>query len=88
MLCRKCESENVNTFTSEIAIHFPGLDSLKKPIVWAFPKLQVCLRCGFTDLTIPERELRVLRKNNAVKGAVVLRDRTGSTRPWSKKEAA
>jgi len=78
MSCKECKSENVNLFTSEVAIHFPGLDGLKNPIVWVFPKLEVCVRCGFTEFTIPERELTVLRLGKAVKGAVVLRDGTGS----------
>ena len=47
-------------FNGEIAIHFPGLEGLKKPIVWVFPKLLVCLDCGFTEFEIPEAELRQL----------------------------
>jgi hypothetical protein len=30
------------------------------------------LECGFTAFTVPERELRVLVKGEAVEGAVVL----------------
>lgn len=71
MSCRECKSERVNTFTSELAIHFPGLDGLDKPIVWVFPKLQVCLGCGFTEFTVPQRERQVLRTGKAVEGAVV-----------------
>jgi hypothetical protein len=43
-------------------IHFPGRKGLDKPVVWVFPKLQVCLGCGLTLLTIPETELRLLEK--------------------------
>jgi hypothetical protein len=35
---------------------------LDKPIVWVFPKLLVCLDCGFTEFPVPETELRVLRE--------------------------
>ena len=72
MLCKRCDSENLNTFTGEVAIHFLGLKGLDKPIVWVFPQLVVCLKCGFTEFTIPERELSVLVKGTPVKGAVIL----------------
>jgi hypothetical protein len=45
---------------------------LNKPIVWTFPKLAVCLECGFTEFTIPAQELSVLVKGSVVEGAVVL----------------
>jgi hypothetical protein len=41
MACNKCQSENLRAFDAEIAIHFPGLDGLSKPIVWVFPKVIV-----------------------------------------------
>jgi len=78
MSCKECKSENVNQFSSEVAVHFPGLDGLKNPIVWVFPKLKVCVRCGFAEFTVPERELTVLKTGKAVKGAAVLKKSTGS----------
>jgi len=60
--CKECGSLNPRTFTGEVAIHFRGLDGLDKPIVWVFPELAVCLLCGFTEFTIPERELAVLHR--------------------------
>jgi hypothetical protein len=59
--CRSCQSTNLSTFNGENAIHFPGLEGLHKPLVWVFPTLLVCLKCGFTEFVIPEAELRVLR---------------------------
>jgi len=61
MSCKSCQSENQHTLNGEIGIHFPGLKGLDKPIVWVFPKLLVCLNCGFTEFVIPDDELRVLR---------------------------
>ena len=61
MFCKSCQSENQHYLNGEVAIHFPGLEGLDKPIVWVFPKLLVCLNCGFTEFAIPETELLVLR---------------------------
>jgi hypothetical protein len=72
MACKRCTSDNQRVFNGEVAIHFRGLKGLDEPIVWSFPKLLVCLECGFTEFTIPERELSVLATGEAVAGAVVL----------------
>ena len=72
MKCKGCHSDSQRVFNGEIAIHFPGLEGLDKPIVWVFPKLVVCLHCGFTEFTVPERELQVLSQDSPVKRAVVL----------------
>lgn len=69
--CVSCESENQKEFTSEVAIHFPGLAGLNKPIVWVFPAISVCLDCGLARFTVPERELEVLRTGTPVEGATV-----------------
>lgn len=69
--CTSCRSENQKTFTSEIAIHFPGLAGLSKPIVWVFPKISVCLDCGVARFVVPETELEVLRTGAPVEGANV-----------------
>jgi hypothetical protein len=58
--CKSCESHNQSTFNGEMALHFPGLDGIDKPIVWVFPKVSVCLDCGFSQFIVPERELNVL----------------------------
>lgn len=71
MACKICASENQKTFKGEVALHFPGLAGLDRPIVWVFPKVIVCLQCGFADFTVPERELSVLVSGRVVPGAVV-----------------
>ena len=60
MSCKSCKSGHQSNFNGEIAIHFPGLKGLDKPIVWVFPKLLVCMNCGFTEFAIPETDLRRL----------------------------
>ena len=60
MSCKSCQSQNQRSLNGEIAIHFPGVTGLDKPIVLVYPQLAVCLNCGFTEFAIPEAELRQL----------------------------
>jgi hypothetical protein len=71
MSCGSCGNVRNRVFTAEVAIHFPGCDSLNKPIVWVFPKLTVCLDCGVTQFTIPEKELQVLATGGPIDGALL-----------------
>ena len=71
MACKSCQSQNQRNLNGEIAIHFPGLEGLKKPIVWVFPKVAVCLNCGVAEFTIPERELTVLVDGKRMDDAIV-----------------
>jgi hypothetical protein len=57
MVCKSCQAGNVTEFGAEINIHFPFPEGLDEPAVLVFPKLEVCLGCGFTNFTLPETEL-------------------------------
>jgi len=61
MSCLLCASSNESEFPTEMMIHFCGFRNIDKPGVWVFPKVLVCLNCGFSRFTTPETELRVLR---------------------------
>ena len=62
MRCRSCAATlGGQTFTGEIALHFPGFDGLNKPIVWVFPRVLVCVQCGFAEFVVPEDSLKALR---------------------------
>lgn len=61
MCCKQCAADELQDFNAEIAIHFPGLKGLNKPIVWVFPKLLVCLQCGFGEFVIPDEQQEQLR---------------------------
>ena len=65
MACSSCGSEKQAEFSAEMNIHFPGEKGFDKPVVWVFPKLQVCLGCGLTLFTIPDTELRLLENGIA-----------------------
>ena len=60
MHCASCASNNQVEFTAEINIHFSGLKNLNKPSVLVFPKVLVCLDCGFSAFTTPEAGLVLL----------------------------
>lgn len=67
MSCRSCQSETTRLFNAEMLIHFPGREGLDKIPVWAFPKLVVCLDCGFTQLRLEEEELSLLAEGSGGK---------------------
>jgi len=63
MPCNKCESERQTEFSAELNVHFPGRKGRNSPAVLLYPKLLVCLNCGFTEFTIPKNELPRLARD-------------------------
>jgi hypothetical protein len=61
MSCLSCASNYQEEFATEMIIHFSGLKNLNEPGVWAFPKLYVCMNCGFSHFTIQEPSWRPLQ---------------------------
>jgi len=62
--CRSCASRRQTEFLGEICLHFPGgLESLNTPLIWAYPKVVVCLDCGAAQFTVPDTELRLIQDN-------------------------
>jgi len=78
MTCKSCNSENQRRFNSEINVHFGGLKNLDRPPLFLFPKLVVCMDCGFTQFDLPEAELRLLGESAAARGTT-----TCPTQGWS-----
>lgn len=64
MKCLSCHSSNQSVFPGELSIHFPGLEGLDRPTVWAFPQLLVCLDCGFTQFTLSSDQVRELKSDS------------------------
>ncbi len=79
MSCKLCASDNQRRFSSEIAVHFSGLTNLDKLPVFVFPKLLVCMDCGFTEFAIPESELCLLGKEARQRVAATSRTPLGDT---------
>jgi hypothetical protein len=65
MVCRLCESNHLSRVKAEIALHFPGLKNIDKPVVWVFPEVWVCLNCGTSEFSVTENQLLVLSIGNA-----------------------
>ena len=61
MSFRRCKSEAQRTLTSEINVHFRGLELLTKN-VFVFPELVLCLDCGFAEFVLSEDEVRSVRE--------------------------
>jgi hypothetical protein len=57
MPCKQCSTDHQSTFSTEMNIHFPGRDGPDKPTVWVFPKVVLCVDCGFAELVVPKNEL-------------------------------
>jgi hypothetical protein len=60
MHCKTCGSAQQTEFDAEINIHFPGLTNLDKPAILIFPKLLVCLHCGFIEFTLRKSDVLLL----------------------------
>lgn len=66
--CPLCGSVNVAKSAAEMIIHFRGRRNVDIPGVWVFPKLLVCLDCGFSQFNVPESELALLARDTGTKG--------------------
>jgi hypothetical protein len=40
------------------------MDGIDKPIVWVFPKLLVCLCCGFGEFVVPDEQVAQLKNGD------------------------
>lgn len=65
MSCDRCASYELKVLNGEVAMHWPGLEGLKKPIVWVFPEVIVCLDCGFAVFAVPDEQREQLRNDNS-----------------------
>ena len=69
LCCLLCSSGNEAEFTAEVNVHFPGLKNLDKPSVFVFPKLFICLDCGFSRFVTPKTDLALLARGTATSEA-------------------
>ncbi len=65
MRCALCQSANQAELTAEMMLHFSGLRNIDHPGVLVFPKVSVCLDCGFSRFATPKTELALLASRTA-----------------------
>lgn len=63
MACKFCHSDHQTGFPAEINLHFPDEENLSKPTVWAFPRILICLDCGFAEFFVRPAELQELKNS-------------------------
>jgi hypothetical protein len=78
MSCPLCVSDHLAELPVEMMIHFTGLKNIDRQGVLLFPKLLVCLDCGFSRFTTPETELASLATGGALPSAIAIRLARGS----------
>jgi hypothetical protein len=78
MHCTLCQSANLAEFTSEMMIHFSGLQNIDHPGIPAFLKVSVCLNCGSAQFAVPANDLALLASRAA----------TGDRRPTGRSEGS
>ena len=64
MSCPMRRLGNQVEFSAETIIHLGGLKNLDKSGVMLFPKVLVCLDCGFSQFTVPKAELALLASDS------------------------
>lgn len=69
MLCKACKSENLQRLDGELTVSLPNLKELRIPPVYVSETVLTCLDCGFTELTIPARELQLLQNRESAPGS-------------------
>jgi hypothetical protein len=65
MLCKACESENLQKLDGELTASLPDLESVNVPPVYVCNDVLVCFDCGFAELYIPPQQLNRLRMKGA-----------------------
>lgn len=78
MYCLSCGSTKQTELTTEMMIHFRGLEHLDKPGVLLFAKIRVCLGCGLSRFTIPETELASVAKGTPENKFYTLKESAGA----------
>lgn len=57
MICALCQSGRQEELPAEVLLHFSGIAKIDNPGVLMFPKISVCLNCGFSWFVTPEAQL-------------------------------
>lgn len=69
MVCKVCNSENLQKLEGELTASLPSLQGLEVPPIYVCQNVLVCMECGFTELVIPTAELLSLKNAKAAPGS-------------------
>jgi hypothetical protein len=69
MPCRMCGCANLQQFAGELTASRPNIQGIKTPPVYICHELLVCLDCGFAELRVPARELKLLKNSKPALGS-------------------
>ena len=61
MSCALCSSLDEAEFAAEIVIHQLGLKHIADPGVLVFPKVLICMDCGASRFSTPDKERWLVR---------------------------
>jgi hypothetical protein len=64
MSCPACRLDNQMEFSAEMMVHLGGNKNLDNSGVVLFPKLLICVSCGFSQFTVPKAELALLASDS------------------------
>jgi len=65
MLCKACESENLQKLDGELTASFADLERASLPPIYVCQDVLVYLDCGFAELYIPPQRLNLLKMKGA-----------------------
>jgi len=65
MTCKACGSQQLSRVDAELCVHLGGLQELGPPPRIMFPRLTICLVCGFAEFKMDESELSMLNEKIA-----------------------
>jgi hypothetical protein len=58
-MCKMCSSGSQIELKSEICLHRRA--GFEKPAIFIFPKIAICLQCGFAEFVMSDKELLQIR---------------------------
>ena len=63
--CRFCNSTKLIKLNTEVCLHFPGLKAVNKNPIFVFPKVTLCLDCGFVAGQLSATEVKSVTNSAA-----------------------
>jgi hypothetical protein len=63
-MCPQFVSGNQVEFSAEIMVHRDALKNVNNSDVMLFPRVLVCMACGFSQFTVPKPEIMLLASDS------------------------